>query len=83
MTFRTEDRASGPTWRHGQVSLLHLGDADYHDLLRDRMRPLSDALHAARPGCRTRLAVDTRGPCWSGISPVGADWAGSGRTRCS
>lgn len=58
MTFRTEDRAPNRPGA-GQVSCYAWGNADYHDLLRERMRPLSDALHAARPGCRTRLAVDT------------------------
>jgi len=32
---------------------------DYHDLLRDKLKQLADAVHELRPGCRTRGVVDT------------------------
>ena len=43
----------------GRVARYAWGTADYHDLLRDRLRQLSDFLHAQRPGCTTRGVVDT------------------------
>ncbi len=35
------------------------GSADYHDLLRAKLKQLADTLHELRPGCRTRGVVDT------------------------
>lgn len=35
------------------------GPADYHDVLKARLRSLADFLHAQAPGCRTRAVVDT------------------------
>ena len=43
----------------GRVARYAWGTADYHDLLRDKLRLLSDFLHAQRPGCTTRGVVDT------------------------
>src|SRR5690606_13608172 len=43
----------------GRVSRYAWGQTDYHDLLRERLRLLSDWLHAQRPGCKTRGVVDT------------------------
>lgn len=58
MTFRSEDRApSAPG--SGQVSCYAWNERDYHDLLRERLRPVADRLHQHRPGCRTRITVDT------------------------
>ena len=46
---------SGP----GRIAAYAQSGADYHNVLRDKLRALSDELHAARPGCRTRIVVDT------------------------
>ena len=43
----------------GRVSRYAWGDSDYHDLLRDRLRQLADAIHQYAPDCRTRGIVDT------------------------
>lgn len=43
----------------GRVARYAWGTADYHDLLRDRLRRLSDAVHQLQPGCTTRGVVDT------------------------
>ncbi len=42
-----------------RVSRYAWGTADYHDLLRERLKRLGDFLHAQKPGCRTRGVVDT------------------------
>jgi epoxyqueuosine reductase len=42
-----------------RVASYARSDADYHDLLRGRLRSLADFLHARVPGCRTRGVVDT------------------------
>lgn len=42
-----------------RVSRYAWGSADYHDLLRDRLKRLGDFLHKLQPGCRTRGVVDT------------------------
>jgi epoxyqueuosine reductase len=42
-----------------QVARYARGGADYHDLLKDRLRAVADVLHARVPGCRTRAVVDT------------------------
>lgn len=43
----------------GRVSRYAWGLRDYHDVLRERLRALADALHELSPGCRTRVVVDT------------------------
>jgi epoxyqueuosine reductase len=43
----------------GRVASYACGSRDYHDLLRERMKSLADWLHDQRPGCRTRVCVDT------------------------
>ncbi|MFO1096415.1 MAG: tRNA epoxyqueuosine(34) reductase QueG [Planctomycetaceae bacterium] len=43
----------------GRVSRYAAGSRDYHDVLRERLRLLADALHDLAPGCRTRAVVDT------------------------
>ncbi len=35
------------------------GPQDYHGELRERLQPVADWLHEQRPGCRTRIVVDT------------------------
>lgn len=42
-----------------RVSQYARGPADYHDVLRDRLKSLAALLHEHRPGCRTRGVVDT------------------------
>jgi epoxyqueuosine reductase len=56
--YRTKDP---PEIQPGEarVSRYAWGTTDYHDLLRDRLQRLGDFLHAQKPGCRTRGAVDT------------------------
>lgn len=58
MTFRSEDRAPSQPGM-AQVSCYAWNETDYHTLLRQRLRPVADVLHAHRPGCRTRITVDT------------------------
>ena len=43
----------------GRVASYAWGSHDYHDVLRERLRSLADLLHEQRPGCRTRVCVDT------------------------
>lgn len=50
------DEPASPT---GRVARYARGTADYHDVLRDRLKKLADVLHEHRPGCRTRAVVDT------------------------
>ncbi|MCH8828260.1 MAG: tRNA epoxyqueuosine(34) reductase QueG [Planctomycetes bacterium] len=42
-----------------QVAQYAWGAADYHDVLRTRLRELADFLHEQSPDCRTRGVVDT------------------------
>ena len=51
--------AENPPPGFGRVARYARGGADYHDLLRDRMKPLAALLHEANPGGRTRTVVDT------------------------
>lgn len=58
MNYRTEEaREPGPN--EGRVARYAWGTADYHDLLRVRLKLLADFLHQRQPGCTTRGAVDT------------------------
>jgi len=59
VNYRTGDPAevSGPN--QGRIARYAAGSADYHDVLKERLRKLADWLHAQRPGCRTRGVVDT------------------------
>lgn len=58
MNYRTADPA--PTQPgQGRIARYAWGTADYHDLLRGRLRQLADWLHTTCPGCRTRGVVDT------------------------
>ncbi len=58
LNYRTRDPqvAEGTQAR---VSRYAWGDRDYHDVIGQKLRRLSDWLHQQRPGCRTRIAVDT------------------------
>ena len=51
--------AADPPPGFGRVARYARGGVDYHDLLRDRMKPLAALLHGANPGGRTRTVVDT------------------------
>lgn len=42
-----------------RVAQYARGSLDYHDLLRQKLQELAAAVHALRPGCRTRGVVDT------------------------
>ena len=44
---------------YGRVASYAWGSRDYHDVLRERLKSLADLLHEQRPGCRTRVCVDT------------------------
>ena len=56
-TTRTRDAST--TSSIGLVGQYARGSGDYHDLLRERLKLLSDFIHDQRPGCRTRVCVDT------------------------
>ena len=58
MNYRTEEPQTAGA-NEGRVARYAWGTADYHDLLRERLRQLSDFLHEQRPGCTTRGVVDT------------------------
>jgi epoxyqueuosine reductase len=42
-----------------RVAQYARGTRDYHDLIRDKLKKLSEELHQLRPDCRTRGVVDT------------------------
>ena len=60
-SYHTEDPplAVDPPPGFGRVARYARGGVDYHDLLRDRMKPLAALLHEHNPGGRTRTVVDT------------------------
>jgi epoxyqueuosine reductase len=58
MNYRTADPPATEPGQ-GRVARYAWGTADYHDLLRGRLRKLADWLHEQRPECRTRSVVDT------------------------
>lgn len=58
INYRTEEPDAMEV-NEGRVARYAWGTADYHDLLREKLRQLSDFLHALRPGCTTRGVVDT------------------------
>jgi len=58
LNYRTEERAS-PTAGQGAVSRYAWGEADYHDLIRGKLKRLGDGIHSLRPGCHTRGVIDT------------------------
>jgi epoxyqueuosine reductase len=58
INYRTEEPRSVEA-NEGRVARYAWGTADYHDLLREKLRQLSDFLHQQRPGCTTRGVVDT------------------------
>jgi len=48
-----------PSPGSGRISRYARGERDYHDVMRERLRSLSDVLHEMAPGCRTRAVVDS------------------------
>ena len=48
-----------PLAEQPRIAAYAQGSGDYHDVLRDRLKQLSEVLRAAVPGCRTRIAIDT------------------------
>lgn len=58
MNYRTEEPRN-LTANQGRVARYAMGSVDYHDLLRERLRTLSDFLHERYPDCTTRGVVDT------------------------
>lgn len=42
-----------------RVSRYAWGDADYHDVIKSRLKQLADWMHDRKPNCRTRAVVDT------------------------
>lgn len=58
VNYRTEEpRVPGPN--EGRIARYAWGEADYHDVVREKLRQLGDFMHTERPGCRTRGVVDT------------------------
>jgi epoxyqueuosine reductase len=58
MNYRTAEPAQvGPG--QGRVSRYAWGDADYHDVIHDRLRPLCDFVHEHSPSAKVRGVVDT------------------------
>ena len=45
--------------KSARVARYAQGSADYHDLLRGKLKQLADVVHDLQPGCRTRGVVDT------------------------
>jgi epoxyqueuosine reductase len=58
LNYRTAEPQS-LTAGQGLVSRYAWGDADYHDVIRDRLARLAEWLEREVPGCRTRGVVDT------------------------
>ncbi len=51
--------APGQPTPEGRVAAYALGQQDYHDVLREKLKLLADLLYSERMGCRTRGIVDT------------------------
>jgi epoxyqueuosine reductase len=58
MAYRTVDPVA-PRAGEGRISRYAWGDADYHDLIRQRLNVLADFLHEYEPAARVRGVVDT------------------------
>ncbi len=58
MNYRTADPATTRE-RQGRVSRYAWGDADYHDLIRERLNALRDFLEQSVPGALARGVVDS------------------------
>ncbi len=42
-----------------RIARYALGTRDYHEVIREKLKQLADALHELQPGCQTRGVVDT------------------------
>ena len=58
MNYRTAEPAP-PQPGQGRVSRYAWGDADYHDLIRERLNALADSLRERVPAAQVRGVVDT------------------------
>jgi epoxyqueuosine reductase len=58
MNYRTAEPTS-PRADEGRISRYAWGDADYHELVRERLNQLADYLRERVPGARVRGVVDT------------------------
>ncbi|HEX2476586.1 MAG TPA: QueG-associated DUF1730 domain-containing protein, partial [Lacipirellulaceae bacterium] len=58
MNYRTAEPATSRQGE-GRVSRYAWGDADYHDLVRDRLNQLADYLRERVPSAKVRSVVDT------------------------
>lgn len=58
INYRTEEPVTPPA-NGGRVARYAWGTADYHDLLRDKLKLLANELHKLQPKCTTRGVVDT------------------------
>jgi epoxyqueuosine reductase len=58
MNYRTDEPAQ-PAPGQGRIARYAWGEADYHDLIRQRLRTLADRLRELSPDCHVRSAVDT------------------------
>ena len=58
MNYRTQESVAAGV-NEAKVARYAWGAADYHDLLRERLGQLADAVHELQPGCITRGVVDT------------------------
>ncbi len=58
INYRTEDPAAIEPGQ-AMVSRYAWGEADYHDVLRSKLKQLSTFVHQQIPGCRSRGIVDT------------------------
>ncbi len=55
--FHHEAQATAPGV--GRIAKYAAGSADYHDLIRKKLKQLSAVLHESSPECRSRVIVDT------------------------
>jgi epoxyqueuosine reductase len=53
------DSEAGPTGVPARVARYALGRADYHDVIRERLKQLANAVKQVAPDCKTRGIVDT------------------------
>lgn len=51
--------ASSPEVARGRIAKYATGSRDYHDVIKEKLKPVANLLHEHRPGCRTRTVVDT------------------------
>jgi len=58
MAYQTETPRK-PTAGQGRVSRYAWGECDYHQIIRDRLHELADAIRQLAPESRTRCVVDT------------------------